>query len=420
MQLAGEKGLLSPTINAFTSLLGNMSRDAKVQAADLTGVGSAHLIGDIHDRFSGMDSPVGTFGKASSTYMKLTGLTWMTESNKAAQAQMLSRLLGMNSDVHFANLDKNVGSTLNRYGIGPVEWDVIRAATKEGHVGFDDVLSLPDSVVKKSMNAGGVKGVTIERYKRDLSQKMATLYAEEVRASMNESGDYERALMYRGSLHDSAFGVATRLIGQYKSFALNSMTQTMDRIALSNGAATWGEASKGFMRGDVGPYLPMLGTLIIGGTAMGALTMASKALVQNKTPPDFRDPKNIMQAFAQGGGAGMYADYLLGEFDHRYGRSALQAVTGPIGGDIEDTFDVLSALRAGPITEGDDAQTKAFKDAGHKAFNMILSRVPNMAYTKAVADYFILDRAHEWMSPGYTERKKQRMQKSGQQSIVEP
>jgi hypothetical protein len=420
MQLAGQKGFVTPTVNAFTSLLGNMPASSKVHAADITGVGASTLIGDIHDRFSGMDSVAGRSGKISSFVMKMTGMSWLTESNKAAQAQMLSSFFSKHADSHFANLDKNVGATLNRYGIGPVEWDIIRQSSSGGHIGFDAVLELPDAVVKKAMDAGGVKGLTIDRFKRQTSQKMATLYAEEVRAAMRESGDYERAIMYRGTLHDSAFGVASRLVSQYKSFALNSMTQTMDRIALSNGAATWGEAAQGAMRGNVGPYMPMLATLIVGGTAMGALTMASRAMITNKTPPDFRDPKNLMHAFAYGGGAGMYADFLLGEFDHRYGRSALQAIAGPIGGDIDDTFDVLSALRAGPITEDDDEQTKAYKKAGQKAFNAILTRVPNLFYTKGLMDYFVLDRAHEWMSPGYTSRKKQNMQKEGQEFIFEP
>jgi hypothetical protein len=63
-------------------------------------------------------------------------------------------------------------------------------------------------------------------------------------------------------------------------------------------------------------------------TVLGYAAMTAKDMLKGKTPRDPKDPNTIIKAFTQGGGAGIYGDFLFGEYN-RFGQSPLETAAGP-------------------------------------------------------------------------------------------
>jgi hypothetical protein len=113
----------------------------------------------------------------------------------------------------------------------------------------------------------------------------------------------------------------------------------------------------------------------------------------------------------QGGAMGMYGDFLLGEFDSRYGRSALSALAGPVIGQTDDVFDLFNRLKSGEIDK-----------AGNSAFRFMINNMPgsNLFYLRGAVDYLFLYDLQEKMNPGFLSRMESRMGDRGQSFLIDP
>src|SRR3546814_13393300 len=74
--------------------------------------------------------------------------------------------------------------------------------------------------------------------------------------------------------------------------------------------------------------------------------MSAKDILKGRTPRDPTDPATWAAAFVQGGGAGIYGDFLLGE-SNRFGGGLLQTLAGPTLGAVDDLHDLYSRVKAG-------------------------------------------------------------------------
>jgi hypothetical protein len=144
------------------------------------------------------------------------------------------------------------------------------------------------------------------------------------------------------------------------------------------------------------------------GTTLGFVAMELKQLAKGRTPRPVT-VETVMAAFMQGGGAGIYGDFLFADYN-RFGRSALATIGGPAVGDIEGLLQVMSALRS-----GDDPSAKALRLAiGNTPF-------VNLFYTRAALDYLLLYQMQEAVSPGYLKRYERNVEeKTGSTFIVSP
>ena len=115
-------------------------------------------------------------------------------------------------------------------------------------------------------------------------------------------------------------------------------------------------------------------------------------------------------AFLQGGGAGIYGDFIFGEMRNRFGGGVLNTVAGPVFGTAEDIMDIYGRVKA-----GDDAAAKAFRVA--------VNNTPflNMFYTRMALDYLLLYNIQEQLNPGYLRRMERRIEKeNGQTFLIKP
>jgi hypothetical protein len=111
---------------------------------------------------------------------------------------------------------------------------------------------------------------------------------------------------------------------------------------------------------------------------------------------------------AQGGGLGIYGDFLFGEFN-KYGHSALATVLGPTAAQFEDFAKLYSRA-----THGE-------KFAG-QALNIALNNTPfaNLFYTKLAMDYLFLFQLQESVNPGFLSRMEGRIMRENKQQFYVP
>lgn len=147
-----------------------------------------------------------------------------------------------------------------------------------------------------------------------------TLNAE---AAVLEPDAKTRACMRRGISAGTWAGEALRWVLQFKSFTFAFAQRTL------------GRGLKG-RAGDSGLETGMaLARLMLMTTAFGYVSMAAKDLAKGRTPRDWKDPKTWLAAFTQGGGAGFYGDFILGDCN-RFGGGFAESVAGPTVGNIGD------------------------------------------------------------------------------------
>ena len=137
------------------------------------------------------------------------------------------------------------------------------------------------------------------------------------------------------------------------------------------------------------------------GTMMGYLSLSAKNLLRGKEPPDPKKAGNWAAAFFQGGGLGIYGDFLYSELNNRYGNTLQETLLGPTVGDIASFLRVI-----GDINEP--------KKAGKKLLQLAEGNVPflNLFYTKAAYDYLIGYQLKEMLDPGYFRRVRRKQEQT--------
>jgi len=148
---------------------------------------------------------------------------------------------------------------------------------------------------------------------------------------------------------------------------------------------------------------------MIGATIMGYIAMSTKDILRGREPRDaFSDDmmKNkdvFLASFLQGGGAGIFGDFLFGEAN-RYGQSFTTTLLGPTAGTADDIYSIYSK-----VLEGDDAATDAFR--------LGLQNAPlvNLFYTRAAMEYLFLYGIQEAANPGYLKRVEKRLREENDQ-----
>lgn len=236
-----------------------------------------------------------------------------------------------------------------------------------------------------------------------LQLKVRTLFSDRSRTAIPHPGAAERAMMNQGSQPGTALGEALRLFMQFKSFPISMVRKGIGRELYGSGADTLKEAllqGKGDMLGLV--------HLIAATTLFGYAAMSLKDIAKGREPRDPSDPKTIAAAMTQGGGLGIYGDFLFGEFS-RYGRSFAATLAGPTFGQIDDVAEIYTRIRTG-------------EDALPQALRMAINNTPfmNLFYTRTAMDYMILYQLQEMVSPGYLHRLEARIKRENDQEFFLP
>lgn len=346
----------------------------------------------IFDRFSAEDARPGLMTKMQNWFFKLNGMKLQTDMANMATARQLAISLGETSSKAFKDLSPIERAAIERYGITDKDWDLIRTHGQENVEGL--VALTPEKLAGVDAKILGGDANKIE-----LVNKLTTYISDNMDVGIPKPGAGERAFALRGTTEDSPQGQLLRYMFQFKMFPL-SMFRVFMRAGMSNpdrAAKTAMDILKG--KGDNSALIG----LMLSTTALGYIGMAAKDLMRGKTPRDPNDVNTWLEAMARGGSAGLYGDFLLGEYDKRY-RTVLKDIAGPTLGQFDDIGQLWATARKGEPKAG-------------KALDLLIKNAPgqNMIFVRTALDYLLLWDLQETLSPGFTSRMQKRARDANQE-----
>lgn len=372
-------GLLESYGSSLKTLFEGRSSGERREIADLLGAGFDGILGNVLSRFSATDDVPGRLSKMTNIFFRANLLNWWTDSNMTGVSLMLSRNLARNAGSAFEALPDSLRGNLGRFGIGQEKWDAIRTS------------ALRDTESGKYITPDGLSGET--------EAALRTYFIETTREAMTFAGARERALTTFGTQRGTIVGEVVRFMMQFRTFPITFATRHLMREATREGFDKTGMAH-----------------LIVAMTVLGYLSQSAKEIVKGRSPRDPTSPKTWLSAAQQGGGLGIYGDFLFGEYN-RFGGSFAETLAGPTAGSAGDVARVLASLRGEMFEPGKD------HGAAEKTVKAIMGNTPfaNLFYTRMALDYLILHQITEMMNPGYLRRFEKRVQKeNGQKFILKP
>ncbi len=413
--------------NVVQSFLeGRGSKEQKAVAYKL-GVLWDTMNAEVSARWNAQDSMMGHSSLAMSRFFKWSGLNWITDVGKAASARLLASHWADNARKAFSQLSKTEQEILRYHGMTEKHWDAVRSVADFADDGRSYILAenmskVPDAQID-ALNADEIarikKGLKLDEAKTsetkakrqeqfdrrmdklraDAREKLQTQWMayilDETRHAVIEPGDRTRAAMVRGTRPGTLNGELLRFAMQFKSFPLAYMQNILRE-------KRWRRPGTDNM--DIGG----MAHLVIASLAFGYLASLAKDLAKGRTPKDPSKIETWLQAATQSGGAGIYGDFFLGQYN-RFGGGVSDSVIGPALSAAGRGVEILSGAVHGQSDWGDLGR-------------LAMDNVPfiNLWYTRAALDYAILFHLREMMSPGTLQRTEKRMKEQYNQSYVLP
>lgn len=381
-------------LSGMSEAVGGLGRSlAPQETRDL-----AASLGVVLDNMAGELGRIGSFAEpggltgASRWFMKLNLSNWWVNRMRTSAAFGMSHHMALNSGRTWDALGDEYRRVLSLYDIGPRDWDAIRASGQRSVDGRDYIV--PENVADAAA-----------------ADKLRTYLTDQTSFLALEPDAKTRAYILQGSRPGTWTGEFYRFAMQFKSFTGSYMQKIIGRELYGRGYE--GNGVIGALRNGNGE-MQGLASLIVTTTLLGYGSMALKDLAKGRVP---RDPtespemagKVLLAALVQGGGAGIYGDFLFGEAN-RFGQGALATVAGPVistGASIIDLYQ--RSLR------GDDTAAEALR--------ITIANTPfaNLFYTRPVLDYMVLYQMQEAMNPGYLRRMERRLRdESGTEFLLRP
>jgi hypothetical protein len=423
-----DRGIFTSYARAFSDIFRNYSSQDQKRLAFLLNVGVDGYNGDVFARFGANDSGPGMMAKAHNIFFRLNGMNYWNNAQKVGLAKMLAADLATYADQSFTSLPNATLFNLQRYGINETEWNLMRQMDLEAvdgnkYMTSSGVDALPDSVISQAALAKAnqtrkrkLKQPTqamIDKYRDDLATKIATYLTDSADTAIPTPGAKERAFMNFGQERGTVLGEAIRAIMQLKGFPITYVMKGMSgQYYTKKQLAGMNPNDKRFSSsGLVG-----LAQMMVGATMMGYLSVQLKEIIKGKEPLEvFSDEtalntELLSKAILQGGGLGIYGDFLFGEYN-KYGQTLSQGLLGPTFGSIDDIHRIYSNVMSGDV----DAITR-------NATRFAISNTPgyNLFYTKTALDYLFIYGLMEHSNPGYLRRMEKRMQRDMEQDFYFP
>ena len=358
------------------------------------------MCGDITARFSGDETP-GVMTRMQNTFFRLNCLTWWTDSWRRVAGLTMAHDLALEKSLEWGGLTMERQRVLSLYDIGADEWEVyrqgnLRAADGREYMTPEVVNDVSDDVITDYLSKKGVKKAStlrIEETRLDLEERLRTYFRDRINFAVLEPDAKTRSILRQGTSAGTVSGEAIRFATQFKSFPTSYAQKVIGRQVYGMEGSSRGEAFGNFAR------------LILMSTIFGYGAMSIKDLLKGKTPRDPADPKTWVSAFTQGGGAGIFGDFLFGEYN-RFGGSLAATLAGPTAGTISDLANIYARVR-----DGDSAAQATLR--------FIMNNVPgnSLWYFRGPFDYLIGYNLFEMMNPGYFRRMKRRVERENNQTF---
>lgn len=410
LRYAQGKGLLSGVADGMGALVRGRAKDERAAIASSLGVFHETMAGAITARFDSPDLVGGKMAAAMQLFFRLNGLAWWTETLRDGAALSHSHYMATQTGRAFDKIDPELRRMLQLYNIDAGKWDLLRMgqlqmADGRGYLTPEGLRTVPRAAFENYITQVGrtVNDATVQNLIDDLSQALRVMAIDRAHHAVLEPSARTRAWMLRGSQPGTVPGELLRFIGQFKSFSVAMVQSVLGREVYGRGYDTLGE----YMRKGHGDMLGLAYMVGLYGL-LGYGAMAAKDLLKGREPRDPLDPKTLAAAMAQGGGLGLYGDFLFGEYS-RMGRTFTASVAGPVLGNLDTLTDLWTRIR-----NGDDVAAASFK--------ALIDNTPflNLYWARPVLDYLVLYHIQEALNPGFLRRMEKRIERDNGQTFILP
>lgn len=382
------RGFFSGMGEAVSGLGRGMKEPERRQLAAALGVTLDNLFGEIGRLGSFTEGGAAT--RHLQRFMKWNLSNWWQNRMRTSAVFGMSHHMALNKGKSWGALDAEYRRVFDLYGIAEKDWDVIRASAEKMVDGKEYLI--PENVADK-----------------EVAEKLRTYLTDQTSFLVLEPDNKTRAYMLQGTRPGTWTGELARFMMQFKSFNFAYLQKIVGRELYGRGFM--GQGALGALRAGNGE-LGGLASLILASTVLGYGSMSLKDIAKGRTPRNpIEQPWQVfLAAMVQGGGAGIYGDFLFGE-SNRFGGGMLGTFAGPAIGEGNDALMLFQ-----DIVHGD----KDAVDAAANAMRWGLRNTPylNLFYTRMALDYLLVYQAQEKLNPGYLRRMERRLKKENNQTFL--
>ena len=358
------------TVSSFAKLLNPADATHRAIAKRLAlgaemATSRALALGRYIDEFHGPEWA----GAVSDFVLRWSGLSIWTQVGRWSFGMDMFGHLAEVAGKRFDELDPALQSTLTRYGLGEQSWDIVRATkplVEENGVAY----LRPDDIAARDDIAPGLAD--------GLATRLLELVESEAEFAVPSASQKGRVLVLGESKPGTLGGEILRSSFMYKNFAVTLVMTHLMRGLSQNTRA-----------GRVG----YLSDLVITSTVMGALALQMKEISKGRDPRPVDDPKFLLAALAQGGGVGIFGDFLFSD-QNRFGGGVASTIAGPVAGFGEDVLR-LTVGNAQQMLAGEETH------AGRDLTRFLGRYTPGASlwYGRLALERQLLDRLQEQIDP---------------------
>jgi hypothetical protein len=371
----------------YWQAIGNL-RQGKATREFLAGHGiiADSIVSDLN-RWSGDHLGHNWSGRLANSTMKLSLMNAWTDSLRNAFQMTMMSGLGRLTRTDWPALTQYDRLLMERHGITPADWSVMRSAALVQHRGQDFLT--PDAIY-----------ATGHARAQEVAAKMLGLIKDEGEfAIINPDLATQAIQSWGGNQAGTGVGELARAVMQFKSFPIAMISRhwrrMMDMPAVPG--APFNRLAYG-------------AAMAVSLTMMGAVAFQVKQMLAGKDPVGMDTPKFWARAALQGGAMGILGDLLLADPSEAPGDAAANAVkniAGPAPGAAFELLFKVGAENAHEAIAGKETHAAA------EAMRFLKSNTPlvNLWYTRAAIDHAVLQQLQENASPGYLNRMRSRARK---------
>lgn len=364
---------------AFADLVKSMGRQTRREA-----VASGLILDEAMHVFHAQARYVGTIdGPGWSSFiadrvLTYSGLTPWTQAGRHAFGLAFMRTAAENAGKSFDALPEALRTTFGRYGIRAGDWDKMRRMPLHD-MGKGTSLLRPNEIA--------------ERIDERLAEKYLGMIQSETEYAIPSGSQRSKVFLVDQNRPGTFIGEVLRSFAQFKSFGVVFL--------LLHGRRVHGMFSSGQKLGAAA----YAGSLLISTTLFGGMALQLKQMAQGRDPQDMNpitSPEFWGAALLQGGGLGIYGDFLFSNLN-RYGGGFSSTFGGPLMQRANDAWN----LTAGNLVQLASGEKTHF---GRELVKFAKTNMPGTSiwYARLAWERILMDQLQFLVDPEANKAFKQR------------
>lgn len=306
-----------------------------------------------------------------------------------ARWKVQSEFMGFMNDLRNTEFDKlPLKNVMEKYGITADDWNALRQNVQTYSPRKDVEFLAPIKVLDTNL-----------KNKQQLYEKFQGMILEESQTAVPTSRTESRVTLKGDTRPDTLIGVLLHSFSTFKNFPVSYFT-IMSRQAMTMPSA----------KGRIG----FIASMAAATTVAGLFAVQTKELQKGRTAIPLLDEdgkvnmKLLGKAFATGGGAGIWGDFLWGNVN-QYGQGPQDVVGGPLIDIFGDVTDLAFGDIMGYATEGEDYDSKSLERL--VALGRKVQPGQNLWYTELIFQRMFWDNIENIVDPDVAAKRRRKERK---------